>query len=161
MDNCFQMPATTELNRSRQGERIELDLLGSGSSQPASAGDGRRPQGDRGLPSSQDLLPDLIGASQQQQQASVPPPLSNPNHSLPPDIQPSSSNPLSHPPDIAPLLSSRPPDLAANSQTPLDLLNPQAGMAPGLLQLSEGIARDSSQTISKFARGTPDVAGQW
>ena len=35
-------------------------------------------------------------------------------------------------------------------------------MAPGLVDLNEGIASDSSQIVSNITRGMPDVAaGQW
>ena len=78
------MPAATGFSESRQGEHIELDLLGSGNPQCAGAGDGRT-QSDRGLTGSQNLLPDVIGASQQQQSSMVPP-VSSPNHGKPGDI---------------------------------------------------------------------------
>ena len=79
-----------------------------------------------------------------------------------PGDHPLSSNSLSFPLDITPQLSFVPPDLAANWQTPLDLLNLQAGMPPGLVDLNEGVASDSSQIIRNITRGMPDVdAGQW
>lgn len=122
-----------------QREGVDLDLLSPSYSSASETGMTPGGVSDRGLSGSQELLPDVISD-----------PLSGMNSDGPlPDVQQQrnrSNHTHSLPPDIAPH-GTLPPDLAAVSQHPLDLLNPEgSGSWPeqrGPLDLTEGIPRES------------------
>ena len=113
-------------------EEQTMDLLTS----PTDIGNGNALTDAPLLPGpSQELLPDVIGGSPggNQQTEGVTPPSSN--HVLPPDVTPPHGT--------------LPPDLAAESQHPVDLLNPDRIGGRDPLDLTEGTSHGNSPDVTQ------------
>lgn len=117
------------------GEGMELDLLTAGGSGEGSSGSSHQ----QPLGSTVEQLPDIVDIS------------SSTNQPLAPAaVRGSQFTANTSPPDIAAQSHDLPPDLRAESRTPLDLLSPEGGGDALLVDLTEG-ARNNDQT----SRQTP------
>ena len=131
-----ESPRLLVIETETQSESFTFDLLGPNSTSTSSSTSNTTMTAststDRG---SQELLPDLIGLSTESNSSDM---LVNISDNV-------------QPPDITPH-GTLPPDLAVDSQHPVDLLNSDCGGLVGSMDLTEGMPRQERD------RNNPDIA---